>query len=316
MDVAETTPQSVEDKLAAAFEKAGLRDDPEPQDTDDEPEQEEAQASGDSDDDDSEAQAQTDEASDEAEDIDYEGKSYRLPKELKEALLRQKDYTQKTQQVADLRKANEAQRETLQAETEFNKANFDKVVQAHALNVQLQQFAQVNWTELLESNPQRYLVLDKQQRDLQDAFHRLNAEMQQANGEFQQKRQQAKAKAQAACVDELKKSFPNFGTEFLQKLDETGKGYGFSGEELAQIADPRMVRVLHDAMQYKKLQGSKTIIDKKVQDARPVQAKSARSAQTSQANAQLLSAKQQMKKTGKASDVESFLAARFAKASR
>ncbi len=321
--MAETTPQevsqpvSVEDKLAAAFERAGMKDDP-PEDTDpaDEPEDDD---SPEPEDDDPEAQAQpgeTDEEPGDGEEVEFEGKAYKLPKELKDAVLRQKDYTQKTQQVAEQRRVVETQAEALKAEAEFNKTNFEKVVQAHALGAQLQQFAQIDWSRLAREDSAQYLSLDRQQRDLQDAFNRVQADVQNAANGFQQTKQQAKQKAQALCVEALKKDFPDFGTEFLKNLDDTGKAYGFSGEELASIVDPRMVRVLHAAMQYKKLQGSKSLVAKKVQDARPVQVKGARSAQTSQANAQLQSLKQQLQKTGKTKDAEAFLAARFAKAMR
>src|SRR5947199_238059 len=47
---------------------------------------------------------QTDEAPEEAE-VEYGGKTYTLPAELKDALLRQADYTRKTQEVAQGRKA-------------------------------------------------------------------------------------------------------------------------------------------------------------------------------------------------------------------
>jgi hypothetical protein len=316
---AEVSPASIEAKLAAAFERAGMRDDPEPpepveadeSEVDDAPNEES---------DDPEAEAQPDEAGettgDDGEEVEYEGKAYKLPKPLKDALLRQQDYTKKTQQVAELRKITEERAQNVQAESEFQQANFDKVVQAHALHSQLQQFASVNFAELAETNPQRYLMLDRQQRQLQDALNRVNGEIQQAASEFQGKRSQAKQKAQAQCIEALKKDFKDFGPDLLNRLDDTGKSFGFSGEELASIVDPRMVRVLHAAMQYKKLQGSKTLVDKKVQEARPVQVKSARSAQTSQANAQIQTAKAQMRKTGKTADVETFLAARFAKAMR
>jgi hypothetical protein len=51
---------------------------------------------------------------DDSEEVDYEGEKYKLPKKLKDALLRQQDYTQKTQQVAEQRRAIEAQAQQVQ----------------------------------------------------------------------------------------------------------------------------------------------------------------------------------------------------------
>lgn len=306
---------SVEDRLAAAFEKAGIKDDP-VADTDPEDHQaEESEVPAEAEDE-SEAQAQADEPADDAEEVEFEGEVFALPKKLKDAVLRQKDYTQKTQQVADLRRQIEVQAEAVKAEAEFQKAHFEKAVQAHALNTQLQQFAQIPWAQLAQEDPGRYLQLDRQQRELQEAAYRVNAELQQAGQKFQEERGQLKQKAQAKCIEELKRDFKDFGPDLLRTLDETGKSFGFSGEELAQVTDPRMIRVLHAAAQYKKLQGSKALVDKKVENARPVQVKVSRTAQSSKANADLKAAKDRMLKTGKTADTENYLASLFAKKMR
>ena len=39
------------------------------------------------------------------EEVEYEGKTYKVPKELKGALMKNADYTQKTQEVAEQRKS-------------------------------------------------------------------------------------------------------------------------------------------------------------------------------------------------------------------
>ncbi len=313
--MAETTPQaevSVEDKLAAAFERAGVKDAPEPKPREPEPDEPEEQESEpvESEATEPEAEAQTET---EAEDVELDGEVYNVPKKLKDAVLRHKDYTQKTQQVAEERRALELRAETVQVEAAFHKENFDKVVQAHALNAQIQQYAKVNWAELANADPAQYLQLDRQQRELQEAANRINGELQEAGTQFQAKRVELKQKAQAKCIEELKRDFKDFGPEFLKNLDDTGKAFGFTGEELASIADPRMVRVLHAAMQYKKLQGSKSLLDKKVETARPVQVRTARTAQSSVANAQLQQLREQSKKSGKTSDTEAYLAKLFEK---
>jgi len=306
----EVSGASVEDKLAAAFEKAGMVD---PEQETDEPDEPEAEAEVEAE---PEAEAQPDEAEDDAEEVEYEGKAYKLPKELKDALLRQQDYTKKTQDVAERRRAIEEQAQALEARSKFNEEHFAKAVEAHALNSQLQQFAQVDWAGLADSNPSQYLQLDRQHRQLQEAANRVNAELQHLGQQFQGKMLETKQKAQARCIEELKRDFKDFGPDLLRKLDETGRAFGFTGDELAQVTDPRMIRVLHAATQYKALQGNKTIADKKVQTAKPVQIKAARTAQTSQANAQLQAARDRLRKTGKSADAEAFLAQRFAKSMR
>lgn len=301
--VEEFDERSIEDKLAAAFERAEKAPKAEAQEeeTAEEPAEETAEESA--------------EPSDESEDVEYEGKAYRLPKELKEALLRQQDYTKKAQDVAETRRVLEQQRAQVELQSKFQEKHLEKLSEAQYLSRQLQQFSQVDWAKLADENPAQYLQLDRQQRTLQDAYNRSVAEIQSLSGEFEKEVRSTKQKAQAQCLEELKRHFdPN--PETIKALDETGKSFGFTGEELAQVTDPRMIRVLHAAMQYKKLQSSKSLVDKKVATAKPVQLASARSTPSTQANASLADAKQRALKSGNTKDVESFLEKRFAKSMR
>jgi hypothetical protein len=325
----ETTPQtevstaSPEDRLAAAFEKAGYGgtqreepDEPEAQARDDGDSEQDAQAQSDAEEDLSDDSTDPEASKDDAEEVEYEGKAYKLPKELKDALLRQQDYTRKTQEVAEKRRSIEEQAASVEFRQKFQEAHFAKAVEAQSLHSQLQQYSQVNWAELAESNPSQYLQLDRQHRQLQEAFGRINADIQQLGNQFAQKMQQDKQKAQARCIEELRRDFKDFGPELLKNLDETGKSFGFSGEELSEIADPRMIRVLHAAWQFNKLQSGKSLVEKKVSEARPVQAKGARSANTSHANAQIKEVRARLKTSGRPADAEALLAARFAKQMR
>ena len=67
----------------------------------------------------------------------------------------------------------------------------------------------------------------------------------------------------------LAKEIPNWSRETSQAVIATGKEYGFTDDELGMIVDPRHVKVLHDAMQWRKLQ-SNTGVKNKVAQAKPV----------------------------------------------
>ena len=81
-------------------------------------------------------QPETDQSSDDAQDLDtqgadpefeeveYEGKRYALPKELKDAILRQSDYTRKTQELAQQREQSTAEIAAEKARIEADRANF------------------------------------------------------------------------------------------------------------------------------------------------------------------------------------------------
>lgn len=310
----EQTPQTPEDRLEAAFAKAYGEDTP-PEDVDAEEEVEAEEPAEESEE--SESSEEPTEAESAADEVEYEGKTYKLPKELKEALLRQSDYTRKTQEVAEARRTVEERQKVVELREKFHQVHFAKVVEAQSVQTQLQQYAQVNWAELAESNPSQYLQLDRQYRELQTAANRLGSEIQGLGHEFAQQLEAEKQKAQARCIEELRREYKDqFTPEVIRQLDETGRSYGFSGEELSNIVDPRVIRVLNDAAKYRKLQGSKTLAEKKVEGAKPVQVRSSRSIQTTTQNKQAEQARAKLKATGKPSDAEAFLAARFAKAMR
>lgn len=318
----ETNPQaevSAEDKLAAAFERQGYKDTPEPEEVDapdDDPEAVDA-ADEESETEESDAEeAQTEESADDSEEVEYEGKAYKLPKELKDALLRQKDYTQKTQEVAEKRRQAETLAEQVRLQTEFQSEHLPKLVEIRSLDAQLAQYAQVNWAELAQSDPAQCMQLQMQRNALKEQADTLKGDLQRLAHEHGQKASQMMQAAQARCIEEVRKDIKGFDADMLKSIDDTARTFGFSGEELSRVTDPRIVKVLHAAMQYQKLQGSKSAIDKKVQTAKPIAAVTARTAQTSQANAAVTAARARLKSTGKPSDAEALLTARFAKSMR
>lgn len=309
--------QTIEANLAAAFERESSppKERPEPRETaqDDEPVAQAEEAAADAESTEEGEEAPQDDGYEEAE---FEGETYRLPPKLKDALLRQKDYTQKAQEAAETRRFATEEREALQIERAFQQQHFDKAVEAHGLQQRLQQFAQVNWDKLADENPSECMKLHAQHVATQQRFAGLRDEMQGLQGQLNQKLGEARQKAQAQCIQELKRDFPDLaspekGSVLLKHLNETGLSYGFTARELEGIADPRMVRVLHAAMQWKKLQASKSVVEKKVQTAKPVQVTASRASQTTQHNAKYQDLKGRAIKSGKASDAERFLEAAF-----
>jgi len=308
-------PVSTEDRLEAIFSKGENAADT-AQVEDDQPEAEEEEQKASEDEDESETDEPEESTDEQVEEVEYEGKAYKLPKELKEALLRQKDYTQKTQEVAERRRAADQLAEQVRFQAEFQQAHFAKVVEVQGIDAQLQQYAQIDWAALAKEDPAQYLMLDRQQRTLQEQANRGKAEIQALAHEHAGKAQELRRQAQARCIEEVRKDIKDFSPEVLRSIDETGRNFGFSGEELAQVTDPRVVRVLHAAMQYQKLQGSKSIAEKRVQSVQPVKVKTAGSATVNQHSAKLNDIRARLKSTGRPADAEALLAARFAKSMR
>ena len=100
------------------------------------------------------------EAVDDDEEIDYEGEKYRVPPKLKDAFLRMADYTQKTQEVAETRKAIEGERAAFEQERNLaaqsyqrQQANLQAYASLSALDGKLEQFGSVNWQQWSDQDP-------------------------------------------------------------------------------------------------------------------------------------------------------------------
>ena len=215
------------------------------------------------------------------------------------------DYTQKTQQVAEQKKELEAyaeqikaQEQAFQQQMQLNNVLIEDVAKITALDQQLNQYANVNWQQLSDSD---FVEAQK----LFFTYNQLQQERSTLVSQFEAKKQQV-AQSQAQLMAEkiakgkevLAKEIPNWSPETNQALLSTGKDYGFSDAELNSIVDPRHVKVLHDAMQWRKLQQKDSIVKKKVSSAKPVVKPGAKDSKA-EANSNHRQLRESLRKTGK-----------------
>jgi hypothetical protein len=214
------------------------------------------------------------------------------------------DYTQKTQQVAEQRKELEAyaqqiqmQEQAFQQQMQLNNVLIEDVAKITALDQQLTQYGNVNWQELSDND-----FVEAQKHFF--TYNQLQQERSQLVSQFEAKKQQI-ASHQAQLMSErvakgkevLAKEIPGWSQETTQKLVSVGKEYGFSDAELNSIVDPRHVKVLHDAMQWRKLQQNSTV-KKKVSSAKPVVRPGAKDTKA-EANSNHRQLRESLRKTGK-----------------
>lgn len=242
--------------------------------------------------------------------IEHEGKKHRIPAELKDAILRQSDYTRKTQEVAHERQVVQAAWQQAQQTIE----------QANRAQQALIQFAQANLgqppgLELAQVDPQAYLV----QRGLyEQRVAQLQQVVEQGHGltrhqQALQQQQQAQFlerqnQALLAAMPELKETSKR--TAFRQQALEVGERYGFQADEIGAIQDHRMLLILRDLA---KAQQQANTRDKATENVRQklanVPPKVAKTkAGESQSTARNEEAKRQFMKSGRTMrDVERYL---------
>jgi len=214
------------------------------------------------------------------------------------------DYTQKTQQVAEQRKELEAyaqqiqmQEQAFQEQMQLNNVLIEDVAKITSLDQQLNQYANVNWNQLSDNDFVEAQKLFFTYNQLQQERSQLVSQFEAKKQQVVQKQTQLMSEKIAKGKEILAKEIPNWSPETNQALLSTGKDYGFSDAELNSIVDPRHVKVLHDAMQWRKLQQNSTV-KKKVSSAKPVVKPGSKDTKA-EANSNHRQLRESLRKTGK-----------------
>jgi hypothetical protein len=186
----------------------------------------------------------------EEEDVEFEGKQYRVPKELKDALLRQSDYTRKTQEAAEIRKQAEAYAQRVQVQEQFQRENITALAKIHAIDEQLSAFANLNWNELADADPVQAMKLDRQARQLQAQREQHAQDIAQKHTEFTQRQQQEAARSVGEGLRVLQREIPGWGRELAEKLVSYGMSRGYSEASLRANTNPSAVIDLYRSFTY------------------------------------------------------------------
>jgi hypothetical protein len=195
------------------------------------------------------------------EEVEYEGRNYKVPKELKDALLRQSDYTKKTQEIAESRKSYEQQvqefeqqRQHAAQQIQRQQQNIQGYAQLAALDAQLQQLSGIDWNSLSENDPVEAQKLFFTQSQLREQRGQIASYLGQAEQQSALMTQQEIAKQLEKGREVLAKDIKGWSPEVASSLIEHGvNNYGFTKAELSQVYDPRHVKVLHKAYLYDQL---------------------------------------------------------------
>lgn len=185
---------------------------------------------------------------DDGEEIEYDGEKYKVPKALKDAFLRQADYTRKTQEVAEQRKEFESQVAQFQQRATMQQQHIQDYAQLHALDSQLERFKQVDWQTLIDTDPVEAMKLDHQYRALADTRSSVVNRIQQVETQQQFQQQQTLAKALESGHEVLKREIPNWSSEKAKELKTFARDVlKADPKALDQIYDPATVLGLHYA---------------------------------------------------------------------
>lgn len=187
--------------------------------------------------------------------IDYEGKQYRVPPELKDALLRHLDYTKKTQEVAQTRQEIEQaraafeQERTLAAQSyQRQQANLQAYANLSALEGQIKQYESVDWSNFSDQDPVEAQKAFFKYNQLREQRGQLANYVTQAEQQSVQEEQANLQQKLTKTTEYIKRDIPNWNTELETKLLNLAEETGFKKEELGiRNLDHRHVKLLYYA---------------------------------------------------------------------
>lgn len=182
---------------------------------------------------------------------------------------RSKDYTQKSQALAEQRKAIEAEREHLEQVKQERQAYAQKL---KALDSFLSQQNKGEDLEVLkETDPIGYAVKVAEQSQREKQLAVVRAEQQRIAQQQQAEQQQALQNHLKSEAEKLASVIPELATPkgdaIRKEIREYAKSVGWSDQELSSVYDHRAVLTLYKAMKFEQLQKAKPETLKKVQQA-------------------------------------------------
>lgn len=227
--------------------------------------------------------------------------------ELKRGHLRQRDYTRKTQELAEMRKHFEAE----QSEIERERAQYAQLLPALQQRIEMTAEQEPDWDTLYDTDPQMAARAERQWRKQQEQRQAQLEAVQAEQQRLAQLQQQRAEQMRAQYVEQQRAVLPDLIPEWRDtKVAQTEAGKireyllneGFTDEDIAGLTNATLVKVARKAMLYET--GAKKASDAK---AKPKASKAktlragSRGSQPKPKSARA-QAQQQLQKTGRLKD--------------
>lgn len=238
--------------------------------------------------------------------------------ELARGYSRQADYSRKTQQLSEERKAFQAEADAIRQE----RAQYATLL--GALQQQLQSTAHVeqqpDWDRLYEEDPINATRLERQWRKVQEdrsmKLAAIQAEQQRLNQTFEHQSVEQMKTLLAQQAQRLPELIPEWkdqkvATSEKKQLREWLGDQGLNDTEINSLTRAEHVSLLRKAMLYDKGQRRAQASVKPMQTTKPIRPGSSASAPGTKSVTDITRAKQRLAKTGTVNDAASVLAALF-----
>lgn len=199
--------------------------------------------------------------------VKVDGEELEVPEdELLKGYSRTKDYTKKTQKIAEERKALEEQLGSVKSEREQYSKALD------ALQEHLKSATEPDWKRLESDDPIEFLKQKELWRDRKDQFALLEQEKRRVAELQAQEQQQAFQKYLEVEQSRLLDALPEWKDASKAKAERErvakfAMDHGYSEAEIAQIYDHRAVVIMRKAALYDEMMSKAKVQTEKVKDS-------------------------------------------------
>jgi hypothetical protein len=183
-----------------------------------------------------------------------DGKKYVIPKPLESGILKNKDYTTKTQEAAALRKQLESREVEINQRLEATEQELDARAELRGISAQLADYAKLtaeDWQYHLQQDPLGTQQARMQFEMLKDRKAELDGVLSKTTAERSEKAQQALAKRVQDTLAEAPKIIPGWTPETANKTMDELLSYatseGIPEQVLKDNWSPQLLKLLHRA---------------------------------------------------------------------
>jgi hypothetical protein len=222
--------------------------------------------------------------------------------ELKAGYSRDSDYRQKTHSLGLEKRDLEAQKNSLRQSYDTRLSELNDLIATADATVKSQQGSQ-DLQRLYEDDPQAAAKLDFQLRQQNTAIEDMKQKAKDAYAKQYEDFLSTQRELAAQKIPEY--SDPKKADQFKYNMRNSLRSYGFSDQEIGNLADHRFLMVAKDAMGYQSLKDKRPIVQKKIAKAPKVVKSGVASSNVSSGREQIRSKIGKVRKSGNIQDAQS-----------
>jgi hypothetical protein len=177
---------------------------------------------------------------------DDDGNKYELPASLVPKLMKDKDYTQKTQQIADTRRKLDDERAAWEAQRERDESDMQAEAELFHLNSLAEQYKNLDWNQLAAEDIDDARAKQFYQQQIRDRIAELKEQVSTRREERSRSAHDATVKRIEEAEGYAASNIPGWNAEKAKEIwDFAQKHLGYDEASLRNSLDGRLMKAIH-----------------------------------------------------------------------